>query len=58
LQKLFISHRTFTHAVLGSVSYAILIAAIIVVIYVGLAFATGVLNKSGLNELNELLKVE
>lgn len=58
LQKLFISHRTFTHAVLGSVSYAILIAAIIVVIYAGLAFATGVLSKSGLNELNELLKVE
>ncbi len=47
-----------SNAVLASIGYAMLISVIIVLIYAVLAFSTRTLRRSGLNELNELLKVE
>jgi O-antigen/teichoic acid export membrane protein len=58
LQKLLITGKTFKHAAIGTLPYALLICAIIVVIYGALALSTGALSRSGLNELNELLKVK
>ena len=47
-----------SNELLASIEYAILISVIIVVIYAVLAFSTRALTRSGLNELNELLKVD
>ena len=58
LQKLLISGKTFKHAAIGTMPYALLICANIVVKYGALALSTGALSRRGLNELNELLKVK
>lgn len=58
LQKLLVSGKVFTHAALGALQYAVLIGGILVVLYLVISFATRMVSRSGLNELNELLKVE
>ena len=58
LQKLLVSGKVFTHAALGALQYAALMAGVLVVLYLVIAFASRMISRSGLNELNELLKVE
>ncbi len=58
LQKLLVTGKSFKHAALGTIPYALLISVIIVITYAALAFITRSLSRQGLNELSELLKVE
>ncbi len=58
LQKWFVTGKTFKHAALETMPWALLISVIIVVIYVTLVVATRAVSRNGLQELNELLKVE
>jgi O-antigen/teichoic acid export membrane protein len=58
LQKWFVTGKTFKHAALETIPWALLISVIIVVIYIALVVATRAVSRKGLQELNELLKVE
>jgi O-antigen/teichoic acid export membrane protein len=58
LQKVLVSGKVFAHAALGALQYAVLIGGILIVLYVIIAIASKMMSRSGLNELNELLKVE
>ncbi len=58
LYKFLVSGKVFTHEVLGTLEYVIVIAIVVLVLYGVMVFLTKMISRRGLNELNELLKVE
>ncbi len=58
LHELLVSGKTFKHQALDTIPYAILISVIVVITYAALVFVTRSITRRGLNELNDLLKVE
>jgi O-antigen/teichoic acid export membrane protein len=58
LHRLLITGRGYSQGVLGSLGYAGVIAALLLVAYVVFAWVSGMVNKRDLGRLNELLRVE
>ena len=59
LEKVLVGDRVFAkHAFLSSLEYALIIAVVVICIYAVVTFASGVLSRARLGELNDLLKVE
>ncbi len=58
LYRVLVGGKVFTHEVLGTLGYVIIIAVAVLALYVAIVFLTRMISRKGLNELNELLKVD